>query len=295
MQHPFVILGPEYAADLATMKVQRPLQVEHVARGLLPKMALYQEEQARCGVPAALLAALDQREDDASPECAIGQGNRWDRISTNVPRGKGPWPSKIDADLFYIAYDHLNDMEGQPSWTWPLVCFKGEAWNGFGPRDHGIRTGYLWAGTNLYVRGKYVADGQWDAAYVDTQLGIIPVMRRLIALQPDLAFGALPDHDAVAAVTPPAPTPQGVGGGLIIVTISGPHDTRWVQQALNACYLPAADALLVDGSYGRRTREAVRSFQRFNKLTADGLFGPQTDKALTAALAQHQQNTGAAT
>jgi len=286
MQHPYQVLRPEYEADLAAMKVTRPIEVDKVAQSLLPKMDLYLREQEVVKVPAAFLAALDQREDDANPHCAIGQGDPWNRVSRNVPRGKGPWSSKFDADIFYIRYDHLDDNSAP--WSWSYVCWKGEAWNGFGPRSHGIRTGYLWSGTSLYVRGKYVADNEWDARETDKQLGIIPVMRRLIALRPDLAFDNLPAHDTLAIVPPPQPLPHGVGGPAVGVSVIGPHDTRWVQQALNTCYLPAADALKVDGSYGRRTREAVRSFQRFNKLVPDGLFGEKTDAALTAAMKQHQ-------
>lgn len=42
----------------------------------------------------------------------------------------------------------------------------------------------------------------------------------------------------------------------------------------------------VDGSYGPTTTAAVTDFQRASGLTADGIFGPQTLKALTTALAK---------
>lgn len=281
MQHPFIALQPGYQTELAAMRVLRPTQVEEAVQFLLPKMDLYVKEQNETKVPAVLLAALDYREDNANPARAIGQGDPWNRVSVHVPRGHGPWTSKFDADVHYIRYDHLDDNSAP--WSWPYACWKGEAWNGFGPRAHGIHTGYLWAGTSVYTRGKYVADGQWDPTVIDQQLGIIPVMKRLIALRPALAFGPVIDQSHVISVAAPQTPPHGVGGVFVDT-----HDTRWLQQALDACYLPSADALLVDGSYGRRTREAVRSFQRFNKLVPDGLYGPDTDKALTAALKQHQ-------
>jgi peptidoglycan hydrolase-like protein with peptidoglycan-binding domain len=42
----------------------------------------------------------------------------------------------------------------------------------------------------------------------------------------------------------------------------------------------------IDGSYGPATTAAVTAFQRASGLTADGIFGPQTLKALSSALAR---------
>ena len=46
----------------------------------------------------------------------------------------------------------------------------------------------------------------------------------------------------------------------------------------------------VDGIYGSKTSKAVRSFQRKNGLTADGVAGPATQKAL--GMEQTSQNSG---
>ena len=46
-----------------------------------------------------------------------------------------------------------------------------EAFNGFGYRNFGIHSPYLWAGTNNYVAGKYASDGRFVASMVDEQLG----------------------------------------------------------------------------------------------------------------------------
>jgi peptidoglycan hydrolase-like protein with peptidoglycan-binding domain len=39
-----------------------------------------------------------------------------------------------------------------------------------------------------------------------------------------------------------------------------------------------------DNSYGRRTRDAVREFQKLHNLVSDGLVGTKTIAALQAAL-----------
>lgn len=52
---------------------------------------------------------------------------------------------------------------------------------------------------------------------------------------------------------------------------------RSVQQALNR----SGYSVAVDGSYGTKTADAVRAFQKRHSLTADGVVGPATYRALT--------------
>lgn len=59
-----------------------------------------------------------------------------------------------------------------------------------------------------------------------------------------------------------------------------PAYIRWVQQALNQV---AGAGLTVDGQFGRRSRAALIAFQRRQGLTADGVVGPATERALIAA------------
>lgn len=55
---------------------------------------------------------------------------------------------------------------------------------------------------------------------------------------------------------------------------------RWVQSALN----DALDRNLpVDGVMTRTVRAALRAFQRRESLPADGIVGPDTEKALIGA------------
>lgn len=65
----------------------------------------------------------------------------------------------------------------------------------------------------------------------------------------------------------------------------GPRETRELQECLNS--LGYSDAhgrvLVVDGHYGKHTREAVTSFQRHQGLIADGIAGPNTWAALQEA------------
>lgn len=274
--HPFSQLQPDYAACLAHLSVTRPLDVDRAAKTVISNVSRYLSAVDGTHVPAAFVGVLDLREDDCRPDRALGQGDPWNQVSHNVPRGKGPFPSWISAAKFYIHYDHLDD-NSQP-WSLEYACWKGEIWNGLGPRAHGRRTGYLWSGTNLYdppsgKGGKYTSDGRWSPGTVDQQLGIIPVLLRMFQLRPDLAFGSsLPQVAAPPLVPDVAPSPAAVGGGTLT--------TIRIQHMLNA--VQSSD-IAEDDSYGRRTRAAVRVFQANHGLRDDGLCGPATIEALQGA------------
>ena len=267
MQHPFEVLRSEYETLLARMVITRETEVDHVARKLLGfiDQGHYNEVSAETGVPQIWMAASFEREASSNFADSPAQGDPWNRVSTHVPRGRGPFRSWQEAAIDAYRIDGL-DRVGAANWTWVRACYEGEVFNGMGYRVHGIHSPYLWAGTNNYVSGKYVADGVWSADAVDHQLGIVPVMARIVALRPGLNLAdVLPQ---LASLNPPAPAPEGLGQ-------HGAHDTAWVQNELNMLQVDGTP-ILVDNNYGRRTRYAVMAYQKAHGLEPDGLAGPLT-------------------
>lgn len=281
MNHPFTILLPEYVKLLSTMQVlpQRQGEIDRVAKKLLSGLYFprYKAVQDANGVPILFTAPVDERESGANVRCALGQGDPWGEVSTHIPKGLGPFKSWSDAAIFYEHYDHVD--ENSHAWSWPYLCWKAEAWNGFGPREHRINTGYLWAGTNHYQHGKYVADGVWDAAHVDMQLGVIPIAVRMAQLNPELQLPAMPGFVNAPSIVPVV-APLGAGRPP-----SEKHDVAWLQAALNKAINAG---LVVDGNFGRRSRGALRNYQRTHGLAVDGLFGPLTDASLSRAISEAQ-------
>ena len=54
-----------------------------------------------------------------------------------------------------------------------------ERYNGLGYRNKGLPSPYVWAGTDKYTSGKYVADGVFDPNYVDQQLGVMLMIKSI--------------------------------------------------------------------------------------------------------------------
>ena len=284
MQHPFDALAGEYSQLLPMMRVRPECEglVDQVVDRLLRFQAAgdYAAVSAATGVPEAWMAASFEREASSDFRCSPAQGDRWDRPSVHVPAGRGPFPGGWP-DAAKDAY-HLDGLDaiGAPNWSWARACFEGELFNGFGYRDyHHEHSPYLWGATNIEQAGKYVADGKFNADTMDPQIGIVPMMVRMVQLRPSLA---LPDVLSVVSAAPvlpaqiptPMPAPAGVGGG------DADHGALWIQQTLNA--LGQDPPLDDDGNYGRITRQAVSAYQAAHGLDVDGFAGPATIASLMA-------------
>lgn len=261
----------EYTMLLTRMALTRIYAVDEAATRLLKHIdeGRYAEGCAVTGVPQIWAAASFEREASSNFNLNAGQGWPLHSRSQWVPYN-GPFATWEESQVAAYKIDGL-DKVGAGNWTWQLGCWFGEKFNGFGPRLHGVHTGYLWAGSNNYIAGKYVHDGPtgWSASTVDQQLGIIPMMYRLVQMRPSLDLPTpYPTH-----TLPPAP--QSVPDGM--------DDVEKLQNALNK--LGAAPRLDVDGNYGRLTTHAVKQFQDEHGLEADGLSGPLTWAAIQKALA----------
>lgn len=73
-------------------------------------------------------------------------------------------------------------LQAWTDWTIPAVLFKLEQYNGWGYEMYhqNVLTPYLWSFTNHYTKGKYAADGKWDANLVSAQAGAAAMLRLMV-------------------------------------------------------------------------------------------------------------------
>jgi lysozyme family protein len=103
--------------------------------------------------------------------------------TTHIPTGRPQdWPPPAGVDAWeYSAIDALNlakltNLEGLQIGE---LLARLERYNGMGYQKLGRFSPYLWAGTDLYEKGKYVADGQFDPDVSSKQPGAAALLRRL--------------------------------------------------------------------------------------------------------------------
>jgi lysozyme family protein len=101
--------------------------------------------------------------------------------TVHVPAGRG-WPPPPGADAWEfsaadaITLARLNNLDGLPIGE---ILGRLERANGTGYQKRGFFSPYLWAGTDLYEKGKYVADNRFDSEAVAKQPGAAALLRRL--------------------------------------------------------------------------------------------------------------------
>lgn len=246
----------------ANAKLTRGPEFVPVAKRLVAAKARYQAVEKLTGVPWIFIAVTHQRESSQNWERSLAQGDPWNRRSTHVPVGRGPFKSweeaAVDALVNCGPYASRNK-----DWSLGGLLTLLERYNGIGYANKGRPSPYLWSGTDQYKSGKYVADGVYDPNEVDKQLGCAGLIMAMMTLDASISFGdKLPQ--------PPIPATTQV------------RDGAWLQTSLNK--LGANPQLETDGIVGPATRNAVRAFQLSKGLAVDGLVGPATFAALDAAL-----------
>lgn len=160
----------------------------HVANELVANKERYLQVQVDTKVPWAVVAVIHDREASQSWSANLAQGDPWDKISIHVPRGRGPFTSweaaACDALMDCAPYAGENT-----DWSIGGALLALEEYNGLGyEKFHRMASPYLWAGTNQYVRGKYVADGHFDPNAVDHQLGCAGLLRAMMHLDVTISF-----------------------------------------------------------------------------------------------------------
>lgn len=176
---------------------------EKAAKLILNHRFAYDKVEKETGLPWWLVGCLHMRESNNNFARWLANGDPLTGPTVNVPAGlKGPgnppWEWHVTA---IISLDHHNRKRRVVLKSIGEALDYAEHFNGLGYRQGAGRattppstSPYLWSGTTEYERGKYVADGKFDADAVDAQLGVATVMIALEQMDIKLFQDSLPDE-----------------------------------------------------------------------------------------------------
>jgi lysozyme family protein len=153
-------------------------------------------------VPWWFIAVVSEREYGGPPhwDKQLGQGDRLDQVSHNVPAGMGPYLSHPgDVTPGHDAWTRCcvdvlcNSAPHAAKWTdWSIggILTLFEEYNGLGYAAMGVPSAYVWSGTDQYSSGKYVRDHDYRANVVDVQEGCAPILAMMAALDSTIVIPA---------------------------------------------------------------------------------------------------------
>jgi lysozyme family protein len=152
--------------------------------------ARYETVSAQTKVPWFIVAVIHEREASQSWAANLAQGDPWNAVSLHVPKGQGPFDSweaaAVNALQRCAPYAaHWTD------WSVGGALTLLEQYNGLGYAQRGVPSPYLWAGTDQYRSGKYIADGHYDPNAVDHQLGCAALLARMAAADQSINLGGI--------------------------------------------------------------------------------------------------------
>ena len=184
------------------------LDFKTLATHLLGFKTRYKSVEKITDVPWPIIAAIHHRESSHNFNTQLAQGDPLSQVSTHVPKGQGPyfgqdaWERAAGRALIETGGNTWKDWS-PGGWTTYL-----EKYNGLGYSNKGVPSPYVWAGTDQYHSGKYVADGVYSESTVDTQPGCVALIAAMAKQDPTINLNNLASTVSTPIVVPVVPTKE---------------------------------------------------------------------------------------
>lgn len=197
------------AARWARAKFTRSTLINAQAAKITANRQRYAVVEKATGVPWDVIGVIHYRESSLNFAGVLHNGQKiigTGKKTTLVPKGRGPFSTWEAAaiDALMNCHPHLGKNR---DWSLANTLELLERYNGLGYRNRGLPSPYLWAGTDQYQKGKYVADGKFDPNHVDQQLGVAALLIKL--------------REATKPGGQPAPAPKPASPVALFVLLAG--------------------------------------------------------------------------
>jgi lysozyme family protein len=207
----------------AIVRAESLAEAKRIAQQLSSNKARYEVVSNKTGVPWFVIASIHHMESDCDWKTHLHNGDSLNARTHQVPAGRPvagnppfTWEeSAIDA----LGYDHFVN---EKDWCIEHILFMLEKYNGFGYRNHGYLSCYVWAGTTVQTKGRYVSDGKFDTEGWSNRVGCAAIIETLINTG-EVSFDNKPAE--------PAPTPGADKIVTILVNVNDSSDYRGLDVA----------------------------------------------------------------
>lgn len=176
--------GPEYKKLWDTMHIIRDdAELTRVSDKIRKYKDVYLKVEKATGVPWQMIGVIHEREAGEQDigrfkgvlhngELIVGTGKK----TRLVPARRGPFDTWHEAAVDAIKFQGFDNIK-----EWPVerMLWALEPFNGYGYRNKGLRSPYIWASTNHQQPGKYVRDGDFNPNVMDTQVGCAALLKYL--------------------------------------------------------------------------------------------------------------------
>ncbi len=179
----YASLSDEYVRLFAsaTLQPERDEMAKWHLKMLLNSRARYEKVASLTGVPWYFIGVTHGLEASFNFRAHLHNGDfPLSRRTRQVPSGRprvwlppDDWTSSARDALALLGFT------GQKDWSLSRTLYRLEAYNGLGYRSYGVPTPYLWSFSNHYARGKFVADGKWNANARSQQCGAAVMLKLL--------------------------------------------------------------------------------------------------------------------
>lgn len=158
----------EQCTPRASFASQILFHVKRVRQG----RPLYEQVEAATGVPWIFVGIVHGMEASFNFNTHLHNGDPLTARTVHVPKGRpltgAPPFTWLDSAIDALR---LQKLDLVTDWSVARMLYLLEAYNGFGYRRLGVPSPYLWSFSNLYDKGKFVADGRFDPNAVSKQCG----------------------------------------------------------------------------------------------------------------------------
>ena len=247
-------LAKEYRRlfEKATINPKWAKRMKKAAETIYAGREMYQKVVALLPAPAPwpLVGVIHMMEGSCNFHTHLHNGDSLDGRTHNDPGGR-PLTGSPPFSWIESALDALN-MKGWgkiTKWTLERAMYELERYNGFGYRLYhpDVLTPYLWSGTSLYTKGKYVRDHDFSSSAVSDQEGIMGMLLALAEIDPELSLDKILPYEDFAEDP-----------------VEDEKTIEFVQQRLKD--LGYHEVGNVDGDWGRKTKAAILAFRMDNHM-----------------------------